>query len=224
MSVEGNISWNEHLERYFADTGEKANCLSVLHKRAEETYSYRRTFIDLPVIVISGITGFLSVGSTSMFQGNEMSSSIALGLMSLLVSILNTTGTYFGWSKRTEAHRLSSIQYARLYRFLSIEMGLPRNERMTPSDLLKHTKEAYDRLQEISPLIPSHIITHYKKEFAKYTDITLPEEMNGLTKISIVSDTKPLTIRNPLSSLSLDDNNTGKEGLPLTPSNNLHPS
>ena len=217
MSVEGNISWNEHLERYFANTGEKANCLSVLHKKAEETYSYRRTFIDLPVIVISGITGFLSVGSTSMFQGNEMSSSIALGLMSLLVSILNTTGTYFGWSKRTEAHRLSSIQYARLYRFLSIEMGLPRNERMTPSDLLKHTKEAYDRLQEISPLIPPHIIEYYKKAFAKYDDISLPEEMNGLTKITIVSDTKSLTIRNPLSSVSLATTKTDKEGSPQSP-------
>jgi hypothetical protein len=90
-------------------------------------------------------------------------------------------------------------------------MGLPRSERMTPSDLLKHTKEAYDRLQEISPLIPPDIIKVYKKEFEKYKDITLPEEMNGLTKITIVSDKKSLTIRNPLSSVSLDSSKTPAE-------------
>jgi hypothetical protein len=86
-----------------------------------------------------------------------------LGLLSLLVSVLNTTGTYFAWAKRAEGHRISSIQYARLYRFLNIEMSLPREERMTPADLLKHTKDQYDRLQEVSPLIPPEVIAVFKQ-------------------------------------------------------------
>ena len=93
-------------------------------------------------------------------------------------------------------------------------MGLPRAERMTPSDLLKHTKEAYDRLQEISPLIPPDIIKTYKKAFEKYKDVAIPEEMNGLSKIHIVSDTKSLTIRNPLSSPALDSAKVGLEVQP----------
>lgn len=213
MSIDGNISWNDNIERYFKETGEKANGLSILHKKSEEFYAFNRTFIDLPVIVISGITGFLSVGSSMMF-GNQEASSVALGLCSLLVSTLNTIGTYFGWGKRSELHRISSIQYSRLYRFLSVEMGLPRNERMTPADLLKHTKEAYDRLQEVSPLIPSNVIEKYKKIFAKYSDITLPEEMNGLTKIVIQNEPPRLSLRTPPSTQSLPNTNEGNEGLP----------
>ena len=200
MSEVGNVSWNENLEKYFADTGEKSNCLSIVHKRAEEVYSHRRTYIDLPVICISGLTGFLSVGSTTMFEGHEQLSSVFLGIASLFVSVLNTIGTYFGWGARCQLHRVSSIQYARLYRFLKIEMGLPREERMTPADLLKHTRDAYDRLQEISPLLPPELIDEYRKKFEKYKDVSLPEELNGLERIVVFQD--KFIVRNPLHSKS----------------------
>lgn len=188
MSIDGDISWNERLEDYFASTGEKAHCLSWIHKKSEERYARLRTFIDLPVIAISSITGFLSVGATPMFgDGNQTAVSVALGLCSLLVSVLNTTGTYFSWAKRAEGHRISSIQYARLYRFLAIEMSLPREERMTPKDLLKHSKDQYDRLQEISPLVPPEVISEFRERFKdpRYDGISRPEESNGLEKIEV---------------------------------------
>ena len=196
MSEIGQVSWNENLESYFADTGEKANCLAWVHKRAEELYSHRRTFVDIPVILISSVTGFLSASSTSLFQDEQKMPSVLLGVSSLLVSMLNTIGTYFGWAKRAEAHRLSAIQYARLYRFLAIELGLPREERMTPSDLLKYTKDAYDRLQEVSPLVPPEVVREFKKKFGKEKELSKPEELNGLDKIKVFNDA--FAIKNPM--------------------------
>ena len=105
----GDVSWNENLEAYFVEQGEQAHGLSMLHKTAEAMYSHRKTFVELPVIAISSVTGFLSVGSTSMFAGQEMTSSVVLGVLSLLVSVFQTVGTYFGWAKRAEGHRISSI-------------------------------------------------------------------------------------------------------------------
>ena len=202
MSELGNVTWNENLEKYFADTGEKANCYAWVHKRAEELYSHRRTFIDIPVIVLSSLTGFLSASSTNLFEGEEKISSIALGVASLFVSMINTVSVYFGWAKRAEAHRLSAIQYARLYRFLAIELNLPREERMTPSDLLKYTKDSYDRLQEISPLIPPPLVVEFKKKFGKRLELSKPEELNGLDKIVVYRDT--FTVRNPMMSQNSD--------------------
>jgi hypothetical protein len=186
-TITENITWNVQIEKYFADTGEKAHCLSWCHKQAEGLYSNRKTWIDLPVIVISGITGFLSAGSTTLFKDPQLSS-IALGIASLFVSILNTTGSYFGWSKRAEGHRISSIHYSKLYRFLSIEMALPREERMTPADLLKLTRDTYDRLQEISPLIPPEVIREFQHKFKNEKDISKPEEANGLEHIIVFQD------------------------------------
>lgn len=178
------VTWSDKLEKVFASNGEKAYALSVLHKKSESLYSQRRTFIELPVIIGSAAIGFLNAGSTSMFD-NARYSSIALGVGSLAVGVLQTINTYFNWAKRAEGHRIAAIQYGKLFRFLSIELALPRNERATPASLLKQTKDVYDRLQEISPLVPDQIIQAFKKQTAKYTDIAKPEETNGLEKIDI---------------------------------------
>lgn len=182
-----NISWTTQLEEHFASQGEKAHCYAWCHKKAEEKYSRLRTFIDLPVICLSSVCGFLQIGSDQMFN-DQNASAIGLGLLSLFTALLQATNTYFKWSARAEAHRISAIQWSRLYRHLSIEMNLPRPERKLPQDLLKDTQQHYDRLQEISPLIPPDIIEHFKKNFDKYKDISKPEEANGLEKITVYTE------------------------------------
>ncbi len=183
------ILWQHRLEEYFADTGEKSHCYSWLHKKAEEYYSNRTVIIDLPVIILSTLNGAVSVGSDSLFGGSAYSS-IGVGLVALLTAILSTIGSYFAWARRAEGHRISSLNYAKLYRFLSIEMSLPRDERMSPKDLLKYVKTEYDRLSEISPLIPNHIIETFRTKFAdaKYDSICRPEDTNGLHHITIFSE------------------------------------
>jgi hypothetical protein len=182
-----HIHWNTRLEEYFAHTGEKAHCLSYLHKRSEENFSRLCVFIDLPVIILSTINGAVSVGSSTLF-GNSNYASVGVGAVALITALLSTCSSYFSWSRRAEAHKISSIQYAKLYRFLTIEMALPRDERMTPSDLLKYCKEQYDRLSEISPLIPPGVIADFKTKFRDLKDVSFPEEANGLHPITVFSD------------------------------------
>jgi hypothetical protein len=191
-----NISWTELLEAYFASTGEKAHCLSWIHTHAEGIYSFRRTWIDLPVIVGSGAIAFLNGASSTLWSDPKMSS-IALGIGSLVVGIWNSLGTYFGFAKRAEAHRIAAIHYAKLYRFLCVEMALPRSERMRPSDLLKFTKEQYDRLAETSPALPQGSIQAFRSRFSseKYSEISKPEIANGLEKIEVFIGPPPISLR-----------------------------
>lgn len=177
------IIWNERLEEYFCSTGEKALSYSYLHKKSESLYAYRRNFIDLPSIVISSVVGFLSAGSTSIFGGETQTASYALGISSLLVSLLQTLGAYFKFSQKSEQHKIAAIQYDKLYRSLNITMSLPRSQREHPSDLLKSTKQEVDRLQELSPLIPDSILKEFQKRFEKTEGISKPEIANGLEKI-----------------------------------------
>lgn len=179
------IEWSNQLEEYFAETGERCQGYAYLHKRAEAKFSYRRSCIDLPVIVLSTIAGTLSIGSSSIF-GDEKYASMGIGLISLSVGVLNTISTYFSYSKRAEGHRLCSIEYSKLFRFLSVELSLPVKERMVCSDLLKVVKEQYERLQEISPLLPEDILLDFRNRFKDYKDkIAFPTETNGLEEIEI---------------------------------------
>jgi hypothetical protein len=185
-ALSNNVTWTHRLEEYFASTGEAAYCLSILHKAAEQRYSRLTIWIDLPCIALGTLNGATSIGSTSLF-GDHPAAPLVVGGIALLTALLNTIGTYFGWSRRAEGHRISNLQYEKLYRFLAIEMSIPRDQRMSPSDLLKHTKDTYDRLKETSPLLPPEAIADFKRRFDKpeYSDISKPSEANGIEKIVV---------------------------------------
>lgn len=188
MELNKNIKWSPTLEDYFVNIGERCYCYGYLHKKAEGVFSFRKNFISLPVIILSTIAGTLSIGGGSIFPTEyEQGGNIGIGMISLFVGILNTVESYFGWGKRTENHRLSSIQYNKLFRFISIELSLPINERMGCSDLLKFVRETYERLQEVAPLIPDFILADFKIKFSgeKYETIAKPPEANGLEPITV---------------------------------------
>lgn len=68
---------------------------------------------------------------------------------------------------------------------------------MTAQDLLRFTKETYDRLQEVSALISPEVIVEFKKKFGGNTEISKPEELNGIEPVKPFRDT--LTIRSPIT-------------------------
>jgi hypothetical protein len=178
------VHYNERLETYFKSIGEKSNGLSLLHKKSQAYYSNLANYINIPVIILGTINGSISIGSGALFGGSTMSS-VGVGLVALSTALGTTISSYFGWSSRSEGHRISSLSYGKLFRFLDVELALPREERMTADDLLKYVKNEFDRLAETSPMIPAKIIKMNKELFDKYTDVAIPNEMNGLEKIEV---------------------------------------
>jgi hypothetical protein len=178
------ISWNDSLENLVAQESERCGGLSWLHTESERYFSLRNNWVAIPVIVLSTVNGFLSGSSSTLFN-NPVTSSIGVGLVSLFTGILSTLGSYFAWAKRTEAHRISGIQYQKLSRSLAIELSLPKSERIGAKDILKVTKEQIERLMEISPAIPVAVVELYKKTFPDREEIAQPEVIAGFKKVHI---------------------------------------
>jgi hypothetical protein len=190
------ILWRDDLEQYFASVGEKCLCSAWLHKRSEQHYTRKAIFIDLPVIVCGTVNGAISVGSNSLF-GQDSSAPVYVGVVALGTAILSTIGSYFGFSRRAESHRMSALAYEKLYNYLTVELSLPRVERMRASDLLKHIRNEYNRLLETSPLVPADIIKLFKERFSapEYAEVSKPSEANGLHPIHIYREPTPTSPR-----------------------------
>lgn len=187
MDLGSAIQWSDQVELYLKDIGEKSHAYSYLHKASERLYDYKRMYIDLPSITLSTICGTLSIGNSSLFgQSNEQLAGVVIGCGSLLVGLLGTVNSYFGWGKRAENHRLTHLQYGKLFRFIQIELSLPREQRMGCADLLKYVRETYERLQEMSPIVPQHIIQRFMAKFKNYKGkVSFPTETNGLEVVEI---------------------------------------
>lgn len=180
------LHYTSELENILASEGEKCLCYRWLHEKSEMHYSQLNHWIALPVIVLSTLTGASSIGSSSLFDDARVAS-IAIGTVSLSIGVLNTIGEYFSYSKRSEGHRYASVNYAKIYRFLQVELALPRTERMGAKDLLKTIREQIQRLEETSPQVPEHIIKRFLRKFPKkdYPDLSMPEALNGLESIRV---------------------------------------
>jgi len=180
------VEWSSQLEDILAQEGERCRGLAWLHMRAEIMTTRYNTYIQVPVIVLSTLAGTASVGSSSLFgSGNSQVSSIAVGLVSIGVGILNTLGGFFAFAKRSESHRIAHLNYSKMSSKISIELSLPRDERTHAEILLAHVRETMERMAETTPNCPQDIIDDFNKRFKGTTNIALPTEVNGLHKIEV---------------------------------------
>jgi hypothetical protein len=175
------IVWNSAIEQLIKGLGEKALSLSWLHNRSEKRFSYYNNVLAIPAIVLSSITA--TVGGT--FAGNK-DISYATTIASIVVSVITTLNSYFSYAKRAESHRITSINYSKLYLQINIELSLPRSKRMNVKDFLKVVSEQIQRLNEVQPAICDAVILEYNKKFKdEPPTISRPEITNGLVDIKI---------------------------------------
>lgn len=193
------IHWSDQLEVLIAREAEKCRGLAWIHQRAELHQNYRNNILQIPVIVLSTLAGTASVGSSTLFVNTQLAS-IVIGSVSIGVGILNTLANYYSFAKRSEAHRIAYTQYSKLFSQISIELSLPRNERMDPPNLLKMIRSTMERLSETTPSPPTQIINAFNKEFKDVTDIAMPSETNGLEKVTIYREPPKVTIPSPARS------------------------
>jgi len=179
------VEWSSQLEDILAAEGERCRGLAWLHTRAETLTTRYNSYVQVPVIILSTLAGTASVGSATLFNGDTKTASIAIGLVSIGVGILNTLGGFFAFAKRSEAHRIAQLSYGKLSSKISIELSLPRDERTTAESLLVHVRETMERLAETTPNCPQPIIDVFNDKFKTIEGVALPVEVNGIHKIDV---------------------------------------
>ncbi len=199
------LQYNSHLEDIIASEAEKALVLRWLHNAAEHRYSKFNTWITLPVISISTLAGTASIGSNTLFGPDATAAPVFIGLMSLTVSILNVVASFFGWAKRAEGHRISSINYGKMHRWISIELALPRDQRVPAKHFLKEIRQQIDRMNETSPQVPVEVIVQFRQRVKDLkSDLSLPEICDEIHCVEVYSGDgmPPSTAARPLLSES----------------------
>jgi hypothetical protein len=186
-----DIHWSEQLEVLIAQEAEKCRGLAWIHQRAEAIATTRANFIAIPVIILSTLCGTASMSSSTLFGAeNQQISNTTIGLVSIAVGILNTINSYFAFSRKAEGSHIAYLQYSKLFSWISVELSLPRAERMIPSQMLEQLRSAMERLAETTPTPPTSVIDEFNKQFKNYSDISKPIETNGLTKVKIYREIK----------------------------------
>lgn len=164
--VNYNTEWSDEHEMILVEWADKAMCYRWLHSKARVKYYVKYIWFTIPVIIISTLTGTANFAIERVPEDYKPYASIGIGSFNIIAGIITTIAQFLKISELNEAHRVSSITWDKFYRNIKIELSKRRTERIPAFQMLKISKEEYDRLMETSPPIGDEIIKKFKETFS----------------------------------------------------------
>ena len=179
-SLEANkdIVWDDSLEAIFSELGDEAQINAFLHKKANEYYTRQNIKYQLPIIVLSALSG-----SGNFISANfpDYANLIVLGIggVSIFTSIISSVAQFLKVSQLSENHRISYLSWEKFHSTIKFQLKRRKDSRDNIRDFLSLIIPEYQRLKEISNDIPVHICDQVKKNKKNLSKMQIPYMLNG---------------------------------------------
>ena len=148
--------WHESNEVFFKALGDEAQLQALCHMKSHEEFSNRSRGYQLPIIILSVMCGSGNFVSTS-FPENQDTIILGVGVLSIITSIISSIAQYLKLAEKSEAHRIAYVSWEKFYNNIRFQLSKRREEREELHNYMSAVTNEYQRLQEISPLLPDKI-------------------------------------------------------------------
>lgn len=172
------VEWTPEHEQILIEWADKAMCYRWLHSKANAMFSSLNAWYTIPVIVISTLTGTANFAQERVPPMYQSLFVMVVGGFNILAGIITTIQQFLKITQLNEAHRVSAIAWDKFYRNIKIELAKHPIERIDVRQMIKMSKEEFDRLMETSPNIPEKIVGQFHSHFnnsVEFTRIIKPE-------------------------------------------------
>jgi len=153
---QNNHIWHESNEVFFKALGDEAQLQALCHMKSHEEFSTRSRGYQLPIIILSVMCGSGNFVSTS-FPDNQDTIILGVGVLSIITSIISSVAQYLKLAEKSEAHRIAYVSWEKFYNNIRFQLSKRREEREELANYMSAVTNEYQRLQEISPLLPDKI-------------------------------------------------------------------
>ena len=170
------IPWTEAHENILVEWADKGLCYRWLHSKAHGQYSRANAMFTIPVIIMSTVTGTANFAQDKFPAASKEYAVMAIGTINIVAGILTTIQQFLKIGELNEAHRVSSISWDKFYRNIKVELAKSPSERIPVLQMLKITKEEFDRMMETSPTISDDLTSLFQETFSGGQDMSkIPE-------------------------------------------------
>ena len=172
------------LEKYADECAVREN----LHRVSFYYYSRWNNYLQLPIIILSAVSGSLQFLSQS-FTEYEKYIITGTGSLSVLVSLVSAVSTYlkFGESKKT--HENATNSWLALYHEIRAQLSLRRELRNDSDEFVNEVLRKYNHLFEISPIVRQPFISKVKSKIKRNgNQFRAPIYLNGISPTRVFSE------------------------------------
>ncbi len=180
-------SWHDQQAKLLQNWAEIASSYRWLHNQAYLVYRKKNFNFMVPIIVMSTVTGTANFAQNTFPEVIRPNIPQIIGAINLISAIITTIYQFLKISEYMESHRISSINYGKLARSITVELNLPVKDRSSGgAECVKITRTEIDRLIEQSPCIPKQILINYENKFGN-SGLAEPEII-VIKKVDIYTD------------------------------------
>jgi len=184
-------SWNSSHETLLASIGDKANCMRWMHTQSQVYYDRWNFWLSIPSVTLTALAGATTIGLTQLNPLAQTYVTIIVGIATISTGILTSVNQLIKAPQSSEGHRIAAIAYGKLYRVISNELALRRDQRANAQEFLKVIRIEQDRLEESCPVIQSNIIRRFNEKVESNATLEKPEIVGELDHIHVNISSKP---------------------------------
>lgn len=195
--------WTNSDEDLLKEWADHAMCYKWLHEKAHVKFDKIYTYMNIPIIIISTITGTANFAQGKIDDPVQRDLvAMLIGALSIFTGIIATASSFFKIAERKESHSNCAKLWDKFHRNVQVEMVKPPSQRMAKKTMMELTKKEYDRYVENSPLIPEDVI----KEFSTiFNGIEAKPGMEKFKKPNILNILEPIVVQR--EEVTISENN-----------------
>ena len=191
-------SWSDNMENLMKQWGEKAAGLRFMHSHAGGKWKAFSNNLAITGIVVTGFASTLSLIATSI-DDDAVKDGILYGVggIGLVSTLVQSFKKFYNSEEKAADHGSVSRQFGSFYRYMTLQLGMTREDR-DPSDVLTTwALKEYERLQQESPNLGSESITVFKNTFKNELQ-SIPDIAEDEFIIKIYRPHDPMVLNNKI--------------------------
>ena len=159
-------SWSNNMEQLMKAWGEKAAGLRFMHAHSGGKWKEFANNLAIAGIVVTGLASTLSLVATSI-DDDSVKDGILFGVggMGLVSTLIQSFKKFYNAEEKAADHGSVSKQFGSFYRYMTLQLGMSREDR-DPADILTTwALKEYERLQQESPNLGGGSVQLFRQTF-----------------------------------------------------------
>ena len=163
-------SWSDNIEGLMKDWGEKAAGLRYMHGISGGGWKALSNKLTIYGIVVTTVASTMSLVTANIDDENTQTALMyTAGGIGLVSSLIQSFKKFYDADEKAADHNSISKQFGSYYRYMTLQLGMSREDR-DPADVLSAwALKEFERLQMEAPPLSGNSVTLFKDKFKNST-------------------------------------------------------
>ena len=187
-------SWSENMEVLMKQWGEKAAGLRFMHSHSGGKWKGFANKLSITGIVVTGVASTMSLIATSI-DDEDIKNGILFGVggVGLLSTLIQSFKKFYNAEEKAADHSSVAKQFGSFYRYMTLQLGMSREDRDPADVLTTWALKEYERLQQEAPPVGGDSVALFRSKFDCEVQ-AIPDIAEDKFVINVFNPTKSITL------------------------------